>query len=893
MKKRNIKLPQLFNKTKYSFVAAGCTALVMLGVYLANIVYPIGINSILCVDLYHQYAPLFAELWDKLMSGGSLLYSWQSGGGAAWLGNFFNYLSSPFTFIICLFPRENITEAIALIVLLKSVLASFTFSLFINKKTEDKTPLISAFGVLYSCCGWFVAYYWDVMWLDALYLLPLVALGIEKLIDSKKSAFYIISLALTFLTNYYMAYMVCIFSVAYFLYYFFSNNSNIFSKDLKITFKNLKNNLFINRGFNFAFSSFGAVLICSVALLPVFISLSSSSATGDPFPKAPVTYFNIFDFLVQHLTAIEPTVRSSAKEVFLPNVSCGVLSAILLSLFFLTKNISKKEKILSSAFLGFLFAGFYINYLDFIWHGFHSPNDLPFRFSFMYSFVLLLIAFRTLSHIKEIPVKYIKLAASAFIIFLLITQKLGSENFTEGALWINLVFVIIYSVILLLLANKKYPQKTVAILLLILVCTEYTIGNSTKYEILIPREDYIYDYSTFSEIKKKLDKEESFYRMELLKGRPTMAPCLYGFNGVSFFTSMANEQVAKNQKLLGMQSNNINSCIYNTQTPVYNAFFGIKYILNSPIGSIQQLPADYFELINRNIDFTAYKNNYSLPLGFAVDEAIINVSIDNENPFVNQSKLFKSATGVSKVFENVEIESVEVDNLKLDEKALKENNSAEYSVKYLGDANAKIDLKAGADGEAYIYIFSEKETVESVVYSSNENSTTQDVGGESYIFYVGKVKKGDSITATVNIPLDDESEKPELAKDKLHIYGAVVNKEKFEEGYNKLKKSPFNISEFDDTHFSGTVTMPENSILYTSINFDKGWHVTVDGVPADDKIIVLENCLTGIDLDEGEHTIEFTFVPEGLYEGLIVSFVSIAIGLIVLLVKKRKIKDEK
>ncbi len=881
-------------KNKYSFISAGCTALVMLGVYLANVVYPIGANSVLCVDLYHQYAPLFAELWDKVMSGGSLLFSWQSGSGMAWLGNFFNYLSSPFSLLILLFPRENITEAIALIILLKCVLSSFTFSLFINKKAEAKTPLISAFGVLYACCGWFVAYYWDVMWLDAFYLFPLVILGIEKLIDSKKSALYITTLALTFLTSYYMAYMICIFSVAYFLYYFFSTNTNVFEANQKASLKSLKNNLFINRGFNFAFSSVGAALLSAISLLPVFLSLGSSSATGETFPDEIKTYFNIFDFLVQHLTALEPTIRSSGEELFLPNISCGVLTAMLIPLFFLTKTITKKEKILSASLLAFLASGFYINYLDFIWHGFHFPNDLPYRFSFMYSFVLLLIAFRTLSHIKEIPAKYIKLTAISFVVFLLVAQKLGSENFDVTAFWINLAFVIVYLFILLLLNNEKQPQKTIAILLLILVCTEYTIGNSTKYEILIPREDYIYDYSTFSEIKETLDKEEEgFYRMELLKSRPTMAPCQYGYNGVSFFTSMANEQNAKTQKLLGMQSNNINSCIYNSQTPVYNAFFGIKYILNSPIGSTQSLPSEYFTFKTRNIDFTAYENNYSLPLGFAVNEDLAKTELDNENPFINQSKLFESATGVSKVFDSMEILSVETDNLKLEEKALKEKNIAEYSVKYMGDASADITLKATSGGEAYIYIFSENKSIDSADYQLGQNSASQVIDDEPHIFYIGNIKKGESITATINIPLDEEAEKPELAKDTLHIYGAVVNKERFEEGYNKLKKSPLALTEFNDTYFSGTVSMPQDSILYTSLPFDKGWHVTVDGKPADDKIITLENCLIGLALDEGEHTIEFSFIPQGLREGLVISCVTSAILVIVSLLKKRKTKDGK
>ena len=78
--------------------------------------------TILRMDLYHQYGPLFAELYDRITTGGSLLYSWESGLGSSFLGNFLNYLSSPVTLIILLFGHENIPEAIAAMSVIKAVL---------------------------------------------------------------------------------------------------------------------------------------------------------------------------------------------------------------------------------------------------------------------------------------------------------------------------------------------------------------------------------------------------------------------------------------------------------------------------------------------------------------------------------------------------------------------------------------------------------------------------------------------------------------------------------------------------------------------------------------------------------------------------------------------------
>ena len=61
------------------------------------------------------------------------------------------------------------------------------------------------------------AYNWNVMWLDCIFLFPLIALGLEKLVSEGKFKLYVISLGLCILSNYYISIMVCIFLVLYFL----------------------------------------------------------------------------------------------------------------------------------------------------------------------------------------------------------------------------------------------------------------------------------------------------------------------------------------------------------------------------------------------------------------------------------------------------------------------------------------------------------------------------------------------------------------------------------------------------------------------------------------------------------------------------------------------------
>ena len=73
--------------------------------------------------------------------------------------------------------------------------------------------------MLYALCTYSIAYQQNILWLDGVILLPLMALGIERIAGGGRPWLYMGSLALGILTDYYIGYMLCIFSVLYFLFY--------------------------------------------------------------------------------------------------------------------------------------------------------------------------------------------------------------------------------------------------------------------------------------------------------------------------------------------------------------------------------------------------------------------------------------------------------------------------------------------------------------------------------------------------------------------------------------------------------------------------------------------------------------------------------------------------
>lgn len=513
------KFKAFFDSNKYILISGGAALFIILLVYFCFGIIPFGDKTVYRMDLYHQYGPLFSELYDRITSGGSLVYSWNSGLGSSFLGNFYNYMSSPVSIIILLFGHKNTFEAIAAMIAIKAVLSAMSMSYYLKKSQDENSLAISAFGILYAFCGFFIAYYWNIMWIDALYLLPLIVLGIEKIINKGKPGLYLVSLTIAIFSNYYIGFMLCIFSCLYFVYYYFCSLEKILLKKKALDnsgFKNkIKNSFFLNSAVKFALASFSAGIILIFMLIPLANILSSSSATGGGSPAEYKMYFNIFDFLVNHLASLEPTIRSSGESV-LPNIYCGMLTVMLIPLFMLSKKIPIGEKIASVVFLVFMYFSFNINYLNFAWHGFHFPNDLPYRQSFMYSFLLVTMAYKAFKNIGEFDKKYVFAVAGGIIVFIITAQKVMSKNLTDSTVYISLAFVLLYTVLLALMTSKKAQAFALTVMVVCSVTAEMITASTDHYVANQTKESFAGDYDDFKDIQEKVDSADSglFYRAE-------------------------------------------------------------------------------------------------------------------------------------------------------------------------------------------------------------------------------------------------------------------------------------------------------------------------------------------------------------------------------------------
>ncbi len=891
------KKQSFFKENKYIIISFTCAAVTMLVIYLCNQMIPFGNKTILRMDLYHQYGPLFAELYERVMHGDGFGYSWISGLGSCFLGNYFNYLSSPIGAIVLFFGHNNVTEAIAAMILIKAALSSATFTYYIKRSLHSQSYITCAFGVFYAFCGYMLAYYWNVMWLDAMVLLPIVVLGIERIINHGKMATYVTGLALTMFSNYYMSYMMCLFSVIYFIYYFVSNykfdskvNRKYKEKDKGFILRML-NNRFMRSGFTFAFGSFCAAGLMAVVLLPVYTVLQGCSATSDSFPSELSSYFTFFDFLANHFASLTTTIRSSGDDV-LPNVYCGVLTIILAPLYFFTKSISKKEKIATLSLLTFLYASFNVNYLNFIWHGFHFPNDLPYRFSFVYSFILVLIAYKTFLRLNEFNSKQIGVVGAALVFFIIFVEKLTSKNVGTGTILLTLILTVLYVIVLTVFKDKRYETISVAALLLVCVCSEAIMCDTSKVSITIDKDPYVSDLDDFQQMKSRIDTVEgdSFYRMELTNLRTRMDPSWYYYNGVSVFSSMAYEKVANIQDDLGMMSNTINSYTYNPQTPVYNMMHSLKYIVNNDSTDILAASPNYTQKF-ADEKFQTYENKYYLPIAYCVDSSVSEWGTEsyidsweidsNGDPFMLQGDYFDRATGgIGNPFERINIEYVTYSNINSFTEPLTGTSFRYEKVTSDIDGSATFHINPQKSSNVYIYFDITGSESKDITVASKYGTITHSAN-QSCILDLGYYNENDLVTVTTPFEANNGTVK---------FVAYTLNSETMDKGYAILKDSQMYIEQFNNSYISGRISTENDCLVYTSIPYDKGWNVYIDGEKVtEENIVKIADAYLGINITAGNHNIEFEYKVPNANLGFAITLFTVCCVAVYYVLKKMQI----
>ena len=799
-------------------VAFGLPFLICVIICIGNGVYPFGDNCILHIDMYHQYCPFFTEFLNKLQTGGSLQYSWNLGLGSDFVSLYAYYLASPLNFLILLCPKSHVIEFMTLLIILKISASGLTFFLYIRHHYKligkdgrmHKNQMIPAlvFSAAYALSGFVAAYSWDIMWMDCIALFPLIMIGLERLVQEKKAGLYYITLALCIFCNYYISIMICIFLVFAFALLFFSQKKGKGGAILR-----------------FGWYSLLAGASSAILLLPEIAVLSVSGSAEGGFPKTAEFYFNILAELGRGAAV---TSVYTGNDHW-PNLYAGAFSLFLVWIYVLNRRISWKEKVPRIAMLVFFLVSFAENQLDYIWHGMHFPQALPGRQSFLYSFVLLSMGFAAVRKRKGTRIWHIAVAAIVSMALLLVAGWYGDETVTEPvSLVITALFICVYAVAFVLtkITGKKkrqvFTEFAVFVAVAELAINMAATGFGTTSRVAYTEKQS--DYEKLLEMAKE-DNERTgsgFYRVEDTGRKTKNDDSLYGYASATIFSSLMNLDVSHLFQSLFMEGGKNFYC-YNGATPLSSSLFSVKYMLSD--NALEESP--YRTLVGGSGKSFLYRNNFSLPLGFVMDEQAIadwNVSTADRMASLNS---FASALGAE--------------------------GQMLYPGTYVTDANAG-DTTIDIAEDGYYYADYESCTSDTLTVNRSDGWTKQySKTSHRYLIELGECKAGDEIHI-----LNSNMESIEF-----EVY--QLNEKVVQQAFDALNAQTMQLTDMTDRKIEGKIQVQNAGRLVLSVPADEGWTLYVDG--KETEIEPLADALVGVHLEKGSHTIKLCYTTPGVKAG--------------------------
>lgn len=831
-------------------------------------IYPFGTQQIAVIDMYHQYVPFLGELQNKLHEGGSLFYSWNSGGGCNFWCLISYYCASPLNLLLVLFPEKLLMEGVTVIFMIKIGLTGSFMYIYLSRVQSPTSCLMTnrenretvAFACMYALCSFVIGYYWCVMWLEAVMLLPLCMLGMNRLVTDGKIALYTVTLALIVFCNYYMAIMVCIFIVVYYPVVYFINVSGKGAKAcLATTVKAV-------------LCSFLAIGMSAVMMLPTYLGMKSAYYFSSEMPDEWEFYEDALDILNQllpnaHLTYIEG----------LPNICCGLLATLMFIMYFICSRISIKEKNLNAAFLVFMFFSLNVNKLDFIWHGMHFPNQLPYRFSFVICFVIVGMAYKAFRNLDAINVKHVSAASLGIAAYYVLAQKLfaGTVDDMNLFFYYGLALLTAYTTVIVMYRRGMLSGRYFSVLVVAVVAAEMCISTCTGFDTVgnSSRETYNENKTEITKLSDYVNEVSGpvseggsgeFARVEVDNPIIHNCPALYHYHGMGQFSSALNAGTTELMEKIGLEghpgSNRFN---YNETDPVTSCITNVNYM----IAKNRKLEDPDFEYVKQEGYSRLYRSRYPLSIGYGMPNSIRTWSPEDENPFVNLDDYVKAATGgeIEKVFIRKGTGEIK------DSGTYSYYETEETVESRLTDGSTEgsvsIEYTADADGKYYVYVAADY--AETITIERKNTYDSLDVQPDcGSILNIGNLEKDE--TFKVNV----EFEQGKAGRITCRV--CTLDYDAWNKAYGVIADNTMTVTEASDTKITGTIDMKEDGVLVTSIPYDEGWTMKVDGK---DREI---NELTGgawisTGLLKGKHEVELKFRPPGIIQGAVISLLSILI----------------
>lgn len=846
------------NEIRTLYILSAVFPIIIFGSVLSlHGVYPFGTRQIVITDFYQQYYPFLSDFWHKLHEGTSLLWSWTAGAGHEYVSHIAYYMASPLNLLTVLFPHNILRETLTAILIIKIGFAGLFMSMYLRYSTKRCDMFLPGFASMYALCAYTLGYYWNIMWFDTFALLPLVMLGVHKLVSEGKYHLFVLSLAAAVFFNYYIGLFVCIFTAILFCVLCFAYKLSMRQILLKIAV--------------IAVCSALAIGMTAVFTVPSYNALQSSFRGEENAFPGSLHFPNSFTDVIGNFIAFTPPTTRDEK---LPNLYSGMICVMLLPVFLVSRKISRREKSAYIIVALFLILSCNVNVLDYIWNGFNITNMLPFRFSFLVTFLLVVMAYKVYPIWENIKKSDI-VAMGTGAAFFLLTALSGKQN-NKHVLFSTIICAIYLALMFASIGKKGAWRRALKPFFLAAMLAELSLTTYVSFGSAHTTDRTTYPY-LYEEVQEILDARKSadndFYRTEFTRWWILNDSSLYGYNGISLFSSSVSVHVNNFIRDLGLPAwDRANRYYYAETSPLSNAFLNIRYLMdrhgNNADGGVHW---DRVHAVNNSV---LLENNRYLPLGFMVNEETAEFKGGDDNPFITQNDLFLRATGLyGDLFTIIDMKNVAHTNYDVRRKELgnytfkKTDSSTEGTFRW--------NYEAPVDGNLFVYCKIDGARNAKVLLS---NKSLRDIETDRpYIFTAGKFSQGNIVSITAE---------SSSASGSALIYAAYLNRELFDRGYALLADETLKLDKFSETEISGQVNVLKDGLLYTSIPHGNYWKAYVDGSEAE--IVTINGAMAALRLNEGKHSVEFRYHNSSLTAGVIISLISLLLFLTLIMLNKFK-----
>lgn len=592
-------------------------------------------------DLRHQYIYLFDYLKDMFDGNASLFYSFSKGIGGSMYGTFFYYLSSPLNLFLLFFSKENLHIGIGLLIFIKIALCSLTMFYYLDKQTKLSNFNKLLFSISYSLMIYNITYFFCIMWLDIIILAPLVILGLDKILENKKSILYIIFLFLSIVSNYYMAYMLCIFCVIYLMYKLFVMYN--LKKDKKIIKEII---------LKFIIHSLLAGLLATFMILPVLNEITH--VYREDVISNNYSFFNNFKFLLRSIGLFN--YNSSIRYSYIYIFPGFYVFTILINYLIYVKDSDKKYII--GVLLIFIVSAL-VPQLNCVWHCFTNPMLFKNRFAFLLPLFLIITLSKKIDNFKILSTNQIIIISIIYIAILGVPYLFDITNYSILIIITN--FFLLFSNMYLIGINKKYNNVIYKFCLLFVtllfsyLCLKYNFINT---KLLDKKEDLL-NYRLY--LNNYLNNYDSnYYRIDgyNIIGLDEMWN-LKNSSRVTYFISSNNQNIMNFYANVGYNSSSTFASSDSKEHIVINGLLGIKYWYNDNQND-NYIKYDSITIGDKNIDIL--KSKYYKNIGYVIKNK--NVDINKDNIFLYQNSFTRLLDNID-VYEECNIEKIAKNKFKI------------------------------------------------------------------------------------------------------------------------------------------------------------------------------------------------------------------------------------